>query len=195
MIKAPRAALVFAALGLALAGCVGTAPPDSIPSTPTSTGSPTPISSPSAPIEPASWAPSGTPVDGADYAHPDGGVAFASPSGNIQCGYTQYREIEYWWCVLGEFTVDLPPDPEGACTGTSADGTTIRPNGLSMDPHDPAAAAVSMCAGASEGRTLPYGSSLSYLDMGCDSTEDGMTCRSLVSGRGFRLSRSDYELF
>ncbi len=64
-----------------------------------------------------------------------------------------------------------------------------------MDPPEPDATPTTFCAGSSGGLTLSYGMSLTYRDMGCDSTEDGMICRSLVSGHGFRLSRSDYEIF
>lgn len=69
------------------------------------------------------------------------------------------------------------------------------PNGLGVDADDPAAVPISFCAGAAEGVVLPYGASLTYRDMACDSSEDGMTCRSLISGHGFLLSRSDYQLY
>ncbi|WP_075123360.1 DUF6636 domain-containing protein, partial [Pseudomonas aeruginosa] len=125
-----------------------------------------------------------------------GGVAFASPSGNIQCGFSEYgSNTPWWWCLLQSQTVVLPPDPRGACSGTDASGAPIAPNGLGVDASDPAALPVSFCAAAAGSEVLSYGTSLTYRDMACDSTEDGMICRSLVSGHGFRLSRSDYELY
>jgi len=176
----------------ALAGCVGGAEP-----TPPPPGRPSPIQTvePSASPAPsaAGWQPSGNPVDPAAYAHPDGGVAFSSPSGNIQCGYSTYREPGWWWCLLVQYSVELPPSDE--CVGEYTDGSPITPNGLGVTGSDPDALPESFCAFAGEGPTLAYGQSIAYRDMACDSTEDGMTCRNLVSGHGFRLSRSDYELF
>jgi hypothetical protein len=195
MIKAVAAVvLVF----VALTGCVpaernapapGESPSAPTPSVPSSAP---PASSPSA--DPDPWIPKGSPADPATFAHPDGGIAFASPSGNIQCGYGEYG-AGWWWCLLHDQTVELPPDPQGSCTGTDVNGTPIAPNGLGVVAADPDARPQSFCAGAWDGPALAYGMSVTYRDMACESTEEGMTCRSLVSGHGFRLSRSDYQLY
>jgi hypothetical protein len=178
----------------AISGCV--AAPSPIPDLVQASASPPPSvdATPSATTV-ESWAPSGQPANPADFEHGDGGIAFDSPSGNIHCGYSLYREPGWWWCLLAEQTVELPAAPDGNCTGTYMDGTAIVPNGFGMDPTEPDATPTTFCAGSGDSPTLDYGMSLSYRDMGCDSTEDGMICRSLISGHGFRLSRSDYEIF
>jgi hypothetical protein len=190
-----RASLALLLL-LSLTGCVtASSPPPETPS-PVSSSPTSASSSPSDEASSPAWAPTGVPVDPADYAHPDGGVAFDSPSGNIHCFYSEYSIAAPWWgCLLDSQTVVLPPGPDGACTGTFLDGAPIVPNGLAVDPSEPDDAPRSFCAGAGPAVVLDYGASLSYRDMACDSSEDGMTCRSVVSGRGFTLSRSDYQLY
>ncbi|WP_424465118.1 DUF6636 domain-containing protein [Pseudoclavibacter helvolus] len=42
---------------------------------------------------------------------------------------------------------------------------------------------------------LPYDTSVQYGDYRCKSAYDGMTCANLVTGKGFEVSRDDYELF
>lgn len=186
MIRIASTALL---LVLVLTGCVPSPTPDPTAApTPNPTEAPEATPTPTSGDDPAAWTPAGTPVDAAAYAHPDGGVVFSSPSGNIQCGYSHYSEPGWWWCLLIEQTVELPAASEEACEG-------LTPNGLGVKGADPNATPESFCAGAVESLALPYGSSITYREMACDSTEDGMTCRSLESGHGFRLSRSDYELF
>lgn len=188
----PRGTLAtFALLAtIFLAGCTSA---ESGPSpAPTNSASPSestaPADEPSASAQ--AWRPTGTPQDAAGYVNADGGVVFSSPSGNLHCGYSEYPDATpWWWCVLEEQDVVLPPDPYGRCPEAT------EPNGLGVVADDPSARAESFCADGGDSPVLPYGSSISYRDMGCDSTGDGMTCRSLVTGVGFRLSRSDYELF
>ncbi|MCS0500440.1 DUF6636 domain-containing protein [Protaetiibacter mangrovi] len=188
----PRATLPTIVLiaAISLVGCTSAAPAPTTSASPGESGaaSATPSTAPSTPAE--AWRPAGTAVDTAGYVGGDGGVVFSSPSGNLRCGYSEYpNTTPWWWCMLEEQSVVLPSDPHGKCP------EAVAPNGLGVLADDPAAVAESFCADAAESPALPYGSSISYRDMGCDSTEDGMTCRSLVTGAGFRLSRSDYELF
>lgn len=192
-----RRAVVILAVAAALAGCTPASPsgPSVVPE-PSQAASPvaTPGPAPSAGADAGAWAPAGRPVDAAGYLD-DEGLAFRSPSGNISCGYSVAREPGFWYCLLVDREVDLPEPPPAVCEGVDENGDPLRPNGLAMDPADPAASPTSFCATGGDGAVLPYGSSVTYRDLGCDSTPDGMICRSLVSGRGFRLSRSDYELF
>jgi hypothetical protein len=140
------------------------------------------------------WTPSGVPADPSAYANPDGGIVFSAPSGNLHCGYSEWGGL-WWWCLADELSVSLPPDPAGRCVGEYVGGAAIVPNGIGVIGADPDARPESFCAGSDESPVLPYGSSISYRDMGCESSDEGMTCRSLLTGAGFRLSRSDYELF
>jgi hypothetical protein len=192
-----RHLLVGSLVAMTLAACTPTA---GEVETPTRTPAPTtPIdvvtTSPASTASAVPWAPSGQPVDLAAYAHEDGGIAFASPSGEVQCGYSVYGELTSWWCSLFGASIDLPPAPDGQCTGSYVDGSEIVPFGFAMAGGDPQARPHSICGGSSGSAAVASGSSISYRDMGCDSTEEGMICRSLVSGHGFRLSPSDYELF
>src|SRR5690606_10625363 len=130
------------------------------------------------------------------FAHPDGGIVFTSPPSNTVCFYTEYGAHPPWWgCLLDEHTVELPPSTSADCLAVRPDGSLVRPNGLSFDPASPESAPVSICGAGHGEHELSYGSSVTYRDMGCDSTEDGMTCRSRETGRGFSLSRSHYAIY
>lgn len=191
-------ALAFVVL-VALTGCTF---PESDP---TSAESQQPSASPSAGSdpsvepepepeeEPEAWTPSGSAVDPALYGNDVDGMLFTSPSGKVQCWYSTEFSTS-WGCLVPDQTVELPPDPGGECTGTYLGGAPIVPNGFIVSPGGSDAAPVTICAGITPGIALPYGSSLTYRDMACDSTESGMICRSLLSGSGFRLSKSDYEI-
>ena len=181
-LRGPLAVLVFAVV---LVGCTPAPPETAAPSAaPTvSVPSSSPTSSPTPdPVV------TGDPADPALYAQGDDRtIWFSSPSGNIQCVYSLYGESEGWGCGLLEQEVQLP-ESEGRCT-TAANGFWVAVDSGSFVPAP-------SCVGVtSGGPVLEYGASLTYLDMACDSTSDGMRCASLSSGQGFRISRSDYELF
>lgn len=132
----------------------------------------------------------GAPTDPEPYlTGDDRTLAFDSPSGNIRCVYQLYANHEGWGCNLREQDVVLPaPDPESDCDG-SATGFWV---GVANGTYVPEPS----CFGVFDAQpALAYGSSLTYHDMACDSTEDGVRCVSLTSGHGFQLSRSDYEVF
>lgn len=193
MVRSVLGALVVVAC---LVGCTPTDPvtPAATPA-PTASGTPSASPEPEPEPDPESWTPSGSAADPAQFANADGGVAFASPTGDIQCFYSEYPGLEPWWgCVVSEHTVQLPPASADACVSTNADGTPVPPNGIGMKT-DADATPTTFCAGTGENPPLAYGASLTYRDMACDSTTVGMICRSLVTGRGFSLSASDYELF
>jgi hypothetical protein len=177
-------------VAVCLAGCVGT-PAPSGPPTAAPVTTPSPDSSATDSPEPTTApAVTGTPADPEPYlTGDDQTLAFDSPSGNIQCVYQLYGDSEGWGCSLREQNVVLPPpDPASDCGG-SATGFWV---GVSTGSYVPEPS----CFGIYETKpVLPYGSSMTYHDMACDSTEDGVRCVSLTSGNGFQLSRSDYELF
>src|SRR5690606_9969042 len=123
-------------------------------------------------------------------------IVFTSPSSNIVCFYTEYGAHPPWWgCLLDEHTVELPPSTSADCLAVRPDGSSVRPNGLSFDPASPESAPVSICGAGHGWHDLMYGASVTCLAMGCGSTEDGMTCRSRETGRGFSLSRSHYAIY
>jgi hypothetical protein len=179
--------LLFAALvATAFAGCTPTsgvetpAPEQTVAAEPTEGSSPTPTPTPLV---------SGAAVDPGAYAQGDDRtIWFDSPSGNIQCIYLLYRTAEGWGCTVRQLTITLPVS-DGDCPSGVTTGFWVAVSEGSFSP-EPSCSAVFDAA-----PVLPYGSSLTYNDMACDSTEDGVRCASVTSGHGFRLSRSDYELF
>lgn len=44
-------------------------------------------------------------------------------------------------------------------------------------------------------KVLPYGSSVTYGDVTCESAESGMTCTDALSGHGFTVDTSAYEIW
>jgi hypothetical protein len=131
---------------------------------------------------------------------PPTGVEFDSPSRNIHCGFYDFNNdvvAPYWGCTISEFTYAFPePQTPGEIECASE---VFWGGGFIVDE----AGTVSVrCGGGVEfgGEyrdvpTLGYGSTLTFGDMTCDSSEDGMRCYSISTGHGFQLSRSDYEVF
>lgn len=131
----------------------------------------------------------GAPVDPGTYAQGDDRtIWFDSPSGNIHCVYLLYRTAEAWGCNARQLTITLPAT-DGDCPRGMTTGFWV---GVAEGSFSPEPSCVDVFDAAP---VLPDGSSLTYNDMACDSTEDGVRCESVTSGHGFRLSRSDYELF
>jgi hypothetical protein len=180
-----RGSLAALAVAVVLVGCTPASPEPEATTAPPTAGTPSSAPTPSPTPDPVV---TGTPADPALYAQGDDRtIWFSSPSGNIQCLYSLYGDSEGWGCALLEQEVQLPA-PDGECA-TPANGFWVAVDSGSFVP---AAACVGVTSGSP---TLEYGASLTYFDMACDSTSDGMRCTSLSSGQGFRLSRSDYELF
>lgn len=99
---------------------------------------------------------------------------FKSPTGNIRCRYFQSSSDRSLACISRN---------NGRLVG-------VTPNGRSFETFD------------SRGYSFPVGPTLGYGDYWrikglyrCDSSFNGMSCRSLRTGRGFFLSRSGYRLF
>lgn len=187
---------------LLLAGCTPVVTPSPSPTGISPTSEPTPTAAPD-PTPSESY----VAVDPSSYPYPDWatGVAFSSPSGNIHCGYEQStapRAYEIGGCAaeVAEFTFpELAPGEEAACTSSNSQtwggGFTLFDGVVAVQCRNGGGLFWPGELEGYESPVLPYGHSITFGDMICESSEDGMTCRSLTSGHGFRLSRSDYELF
>ena len=160
-----RTALVAAVLALALAGCGDDGPPPR-------SAAPTP-SVPSSASAPGAADPAVTDVTEA--------TTFRSPTGNISCLLDQ----EYARCDIVEYAYVPPP----AADCELDYGQTVE---LSSEE------ASFTCAGDTvadpDAATLAYGSALRSANVLCTSEQDGVRCRHLLSGTGFRLSRGSFDL-
>lgn len=121
----------------------------------------------------------------ADPAAPPAAAAattFSSPSGNIGCSMT----TEGARCDIVDRTWD-PGAPPADCTGTWGAGMQVGAGGAAV-----VCAADSVLGGETQ---LAYGASSEVGTFRCTSTEAGMRCEDVGTGRGFALARSDYTLF
>ena len=110
--------------------------------------------------------------------------SFTSPSGNIGC----IMDAEYLRCDIEERDWTPPPRPAD-CPSFTGYG-----QGISMDPHGPAAF---VCAGDTTlhaGPALAYGQTQRTGGFTCTSGEAGVRCTN-ADGHGFRLAREGYDLF
>ncbi|MBW3069187.1 hypothetical protein GZ998_06675 [Actinomyces sp. 594] len=114
---------------------------------------------------------------------PDGALemsAFTTPSGNISC-------------VLGEDAVSCTVDEhdfvpaDASCNNSSDQAFTV-----SVTTEGEAQGSCGL-AFSSAGASLNYGASAKNDSFACTSNESGIECWSQVSGKGFRLSRSNSE--
>ncbi|MFZ2963838.1 MAG: hypothetical protein WA006_04045 [Rhodoglobus sp.] len=122
------------------------------------------------------------------------GVEFDSPSGNIHCGI--YVDPLKWGCSITEYSY-VDPEPTGdliACSEMISYG-----HGFWSRDGGPVTV---MCRGGAEfgGEmgavgVLPYGTSLAYNGVMCESADTGMTCRDVMTGAGFVVARNAYTLY
>jgi hypothetical protein len=144
------------------------------------------------PIVPAGF----SPVDPAAYAPPSGmGFEFDSPSRNIHCGtYDRGADNSAWGCSISEYDYTDPPN-DGSC---NADEEHYGGGYISRDWNTVAV----LCRGGAEFggemtglavNVLPYGSSISYLEITCTSASDGVACYNTRTRAWFELSRSESE--
>jgi len=161
--------------------------------TPTQTAIPTP----EAPLPPS--VPVFAPQDPAAFPSalgPDG-VEFDSPSGNIHCGiYLSGGTLDYFGCAIDEYDWE-DPTPTGAALECSQ---MIHYGGGFIVPADGPTGV--LCRGGvmfggeiQPVAVLPYGTSVTYAGVTCESSESGVNCRGLVTGSGFELSSSEYSVF
>jgi hypothetical protein len=110
-------------------------------------------------------------------------TAFTSPSGNIGCQIDR----EAVRCDIAERDWE-PPPPPADCQLDYGQGIMLTAGGE----------AALVCAGdtalAPGAQELPYGQSIAAGLLRCESSESGMSCRDVETGRGFRISRQGYEL-
>jgi hypothetical protein len=110
-------------------------------------------------------------------------TGFSSPSGNIGC----FIDLPSVRCDIGERDWE-PPQAPRRCELDYGQGIEL-PAG---------AEARFVCAGDTAlggGPALAYGDSIAAGLLRCESSEAGMSCRDIESGRGFSLSRQGYEIF
>lgn len=113
---------------------------------------------------------------------PAAAVRFSSPSGNIGCSVTP----ELARCDIVDRAWD-PGAPPPECTATWGAGVQVSPQGASL-----VCAADSVLGGQAP---LAYGATSEVGTYRCTSTEAGMRCEDVATGRGFALARTDYTLF
>jgi len=114
----------------------------------------------------------------------DESAAFVSPTENIGC-FIDKTSVR---CDIAERDWE-PPKAPADCELDYGQGISLTAGG----------SAELVCAGdtvlGSGGQELAYGQSISAGLLRCESAETAMTCRDIETGRGFTLSREDYEIF
>jgi hypothetical protein len=108
---------------------------------------------------------------------------FTSPSGNIGC-YIDRKTVR---CDIDKRDWDPPMAPSD-CDLDYGQGIELPAGGTPGF----------VCAGDTAlggGDPLPYGQSIAAGLLRCESSESGMSCRDIETGRGFTLSIQSYELF
>jgi hypothetical protein len=110
-------------------------------------------------------------------------TGFTSPSGNIGCVIDRSSVR----CDIRDRDWQPPKAP--------ADCDLDYGQGIALDAG---AAPDFVCAGDTtldSGDALPYGQSIQGGLLLCESEESGVTCRDIETGRGFTISKQQYELF
>lgn len=110
------------------------------------------------------------------------GLLFKSPSGNIECGMHEYGAD----CSIRDFTQTYTTKPED-CDFDWGNHFVVEPKGKG----------ILGCFSDYRGEptfTMPYGSSLSYNGVTCNSEPTGMTCVNRDGG-GFSIRRAKQSLF
>ena len=100
---------------------------------------------------------------------------FRSPSGKIGCAF--YSDAE------------VPPMVRCDWQGADDEAIVLRETGRARLRH------VTDTVMNPDAKRLRYGRSTTFGRLKCISRRRGMTCRSLASGRGFRVSVAKRELF
>ncbi|MEA2974397.1 MAG: hypothetical protein QOG82_2855 [Actinomycetota bacterium] len=111
-------------------------------------------------------------------------TGFTSPTGNIGC----YISPESVRCDIGDRDWEPPPKPAD-CDLDYGQGIALAAGG---SPRIVCAGDTARARGTDP---LPYGQSIQAGSMRCDSSESGMSCRDVETGRGFTISREDYTFF
>ena len=110
-------------------------------------------------------------------------TGFTSPSGNIGC-VIDPKSVR---CDIRDRDWQPPKSPPG-CQLDYGQGISL----------DAGSTPDFVCAGDTtleSGSELPYGRSIGAGLLRCQSEESGVTCTDSESGRGFTISKQDYDLF
>jgi pimeloyl-ACP methyl ester carboxylesterase len=122
---------------------------------------------------------------------------FDSPTHNIHCGIFAFNEKDpkYWkfGCAIDAKTYVEPPN-NGECSeyihygggfyASFAGSIHVLCRGGAMFDGEYKAVGV-----------IPYGSSITYKDVTCESMLSGMSCRNTTSGAGFTISSDNYSIY
>lgn len=199
------------ALATALCGCTPAAMSASSQSASSGAGdarpvlssTPTPVSVGSPTTAPAPF----VPVDASAYATTltKAGVDFDSPSGNLMCGILDWSAAGdtgaglQWGCRVTSHTWTAPSSsPSDYCYSITeiecGSGVDAKDHEI---PHPLANSGQAFAGEWPKGvvKALPYGHSITYKTITCESSVDGMTCRDSGSGHGFTVSKVLFQVF
>lgn len=211
----PVGAILGAIAAATLVGCSGTAPPTG-PTTVTVTVAPdsTPKSASSAAPSTSNPPSSTTPIAGPTVAvGTHGTVAFASPTGRINCASYHTVDPAGWAlrCDVLERTWTLPPKPAG-CPGEWGGGVALDATGARLTcasdtvAYETRVGAEGAWWNGQPGSqivhddrrgdlvALAYGASMVIGPIVCLSRQDGMHCTNVDTNAGFDVSRESYTL-
>lgn len=127
-------------------------------------------------------------------AHADS-VSFKSPTGNINCIYSDYDNKPEVRCDIMQFTPSFKTVPPGTsnevmtCTPAKLRGFTVSPSDAQGQAFCPTDAAVD-----GEQVVLAYGQAFKRGGLVCASETSGVTCTN-AAGHGFSLSRASQKVF
>lgn len=111
-------------------------------------------------------------------------AAFVTPSGNIWCEI----DGDTASCTIGSHSYSVPDQP---CDGPYGRVLQVTEDEATLPclSEEPATSAPDSLP------ELDYGESTVVNDFWCTSEESGITCYSVMSGRGFSVARANYSTF
>jgi hypothetical protein len=122
-------------------------------------------------------------------------ASFKSPTGNINCIYSDYDNKPEVRCDILQFTPSFKTVPAGTsnevitCTPAKLRGFTISPGDAEGKAFCPTDAAID-----GDQIVLGYGQTFKRGGLLCTSETSGMTCMN-AAGHGFSLSRATQKVF
>lgn len=122
-------------------------------------------------------------------------VSFKSPTGNINCIYSDFDRRPEVRCDISQFTPSFKTVPPGTsneviiCTPAKLRGFTVSPQDVEGKAFCPTDAAID--GGA---MVLAYGQTFKRGGLICTSETSGVTCMN-AAGHGFSLSRATQKVF
>ena len=140
------------------------------------------------PEPPAIQAPTGTPVDPAQFPDAYTGHAFVTPTGNIICWIDD--AADQWGCLIKQRTYAEPAGAEDCLQAFGSGFSSVQ--GRALMPL--CRGGVITAAETGGGVVLPYGQAITVGDVTCGSEEAGVTCLDQSSGHGLFLSRAAYAV-